>query len=256
MKKKNGIFNNPILRTIYQIFSWLILGILVIAAVFLIYYFISSKVYASKGQKYEPRFSLYTIISASMEPNINIYDVVFTSKVDDPSTLKEGDIITFISTSTLSEGATVTHRIKNVVKTENGYKFRTQGDNNPVADSSLVDSENILGKVIFKSPQVGRLQFLLQTKGGWLIVLLIPAMLIVVFDIGKVIRLSNTKQVLEETLVKSEEERKNKEKEQKEKEAKLKKELQDKFKTKRNKIKEIEEEEEEENIKLPKIKKK
>lgn len=52
------------------------------------YYVISAKVYESKGEKFQPQFSLYTIISTSMEPNILVYDVVFDTKVSNISDLR------------------------------------------------------------------------------------------------------------------------------------------------------------------------
>ena len=200
MTKKNKIFDNPILKMISKVISWTILTLLVLFAGLLIYNIISSKIYEIRGQKYEPEIALYTIISPSMEPNINVYDVVVTKKVKDFSTIKEGDVITFISTSSLGEGLTVTHRVKSVITTDNDIKFRTQGDNNPIPDSALASSNNVLGKVIFKIPWVGHIQFMLQSKGGWLFALLIPAMIVVVYDIVKVIRLSNVKQKVNETV--------------------------------------------------------
>ena len=197
MIKKNGIFNNLIVKTIFKIVSWIILTFLVLIAALLIYNVVSSKIYEIRGKKYEPFISLYTIISPSMEPNINVYDVVITVKETDYSKIKEGDIITFISTSSVGEGLTITHRVKNVINTENGVKFRTQGDNNPIPDSSLVSQENVLGKVVFKIPWLGHIQFILQSKGGWLFALLIPALIIVIYDVVKVMRLSNVKQKID-----------------------------------------------------------
>lgn len=200
MKKRNKKFNNPILKNVTKILSWVLLAFLVLIAGLLIYNIVTSKIYEIRGQKYEPEIALYTIISPSMEPNINVYDVVVTKKVKDFSTIKEGDVITFISTSTLGEGLTVTHRVKEVVKTEDDIKFRTQGDNNKIPDSSLASSKNVMGKVLFKIPWVGHIQFFLQSKGGWLFALLIPAMLIVAYDVYKVIRLSNVKQKVNESI--------------------------------------------------------
>lgn len=198
MKKQSKFFSNPVIKIITKTISWVILAILVLFAGLLIYNIVSSKIYEIRGQKYEPEISLYTIISPSMEPNINVYDVVITKKVRDFSTIKEGDVITFISSSSLGEGLTVTHRVKSIIKTENDIKFRTQGDNNPIPDSALASSSNVLGKVIFKIPWIGHIQFLLQSKGGWLFALLIPAMIVVVYDIVKVIRLSDIKQKVNE----------------------------------------------------------
>ena len=205
MNKKNKLFNNPILKMIAKILSWVLLVLLVLVAGLLIHNIVSSKIYEIRGQKYEPEIALYSIISPSMEPNINVYDVVVTKKVKDFSTIKEGDVITFISTSTLGEGLTITHRVKDVVKTDDDIKFRTQGDNNQIPDSSLASSKNVLGKVLFKVPWVGHIQFFLQSKGGWLFALLIPAMLIVAYDVYKVIRLSNVKQKVNESIKEKEE---------------------------------------------------
>lgn len=229
MKKQNGVFKNPIFKTVTKILSWIVLSFLILLAGLLIYNIVSSKLYEIRGQKYEPELALYTIISPSMEPNINVYDVVVTKKVKDFSTVKEGDVITFVSTSTLGEGLTVTHRVIEVVKTEDDIKFRTQGDNNPIADSSLASSKNVMGKVLFKIPWIGHIQFFLQSKGGWLFALLIPAMAIVIYDVFKVIRLSNIKQKVNNTITdKVEDEELTQKKET------LKKELQDKYE--KNKI--------------------
>ena len=232
MNKRQSIFDNPIFKTVTKILSWFLLSFLVLIALLLIYNIVSSKIYEIKGQKYEPEIALYTIISPSMEPNINVYDVVVTKKVKDPSTIKVGDVITFVSSSSLGEGLTVTHRVKDIVTTEDDIKFRTQGDNNPIPDSSLASSKNVMGKVLFKIPWVGHIQFFLQSKGGWLFALLIPAMIVVAYDIYKVIRLSNIKQKVEEsTREKPTDDKLNERKE------KLKKNLQEKFKASKEKDK-------------------
>lgn len=184
---------------ISKIISWIVLSLLILVATFLVYYVISAKIYEAKGEKFEPVISLYTIISTSMEPNIKVYDVVFDTKTK-AENIKVGDVITFISTSSLSEGMTITHRVTAIVETEKGLQFRTKGDNNITPDSSLVDEAHILGKVAFKLPQLGRVQFLLQSKGGWLFALLIPALGVVIYDVLKVIRLSNAKDKVKSSL--------------------------------------------------------
>lgn len=223
MDKIRNFFNNRIVKTVLKVLSWIVLIFLILLATILIYYVVSSKIYEAKGKKYEPLISLYTIISPSMEPNINVYDVVLTRRVK-PEEIKEGDVITFISSSTLGEGLTITHRVKSVIKTEGDIKFRTQGDNNPIPDSALVTSNNLLGKVVFTIPLLGYIQFMLQSKSGWLFFLLIPAIIVVIYDVVKVIKLSNVKQRLNETL-------KEEEKDEilVEKQEKLKEELKEKF---------------------------
>jgi signal peptidase I len=224
VKNVKDFFNNPLFQMISKIISWTILSLLILIATFLIYYVISAKLYEAKGEKFEPQFSLYTIISSSMEPNILVYDVVFDVKVNNPSDIKVGDVITFISTSSLTDGMTITHRVVGIVETADGLKFKTKGDNNLVPDSALADASKVLGRVAFKLPQLGRVQFLLQSKGGLLFALLIPALGVVIYDVLKVVRLSVVKNKVNDALTPIE---KNKELIQKEEVLKSK--LQQKF---------------------------
>lgn len=78
VKKKTSL--TEIFKFISTIVSWTVFVLLLICAAFLIYYFIAVKVYVAKGSGYEPKFSLYTIITPSMTPNINVYDVVVACK--------------------------------------------------------------------------------------------------------------------------------------------------------------------------------
>ena len=141
----------------------------------------------SKGEN--PPMGLFTIISPSMTGAIDVYDVVFTYKID-TNDLKVGDVITFYSTNSFYQGTPITHRIVDIVNVpETGIMFVTKGDANLEADKERVYPNNVVGKVMFKIPQLGRLQFFLASKGGWLIAILIPSLGIIAYDIFKVIKL-------------------------------------------------------------------
>ena len=68
----------------------------------------------------------YVIISGSMEPNLNIGDIVITKKISKDK-LKEGDIISFRQGQSV-----ITHRIKEVIYTNEGTEYKTKGDNNNI----------------------------------------------------------------------------------------------------------------------------
>ncbi len=183
-----------VLKNIMTIISWVIFTILIIIGALLLYYAVSMRLYATKGDKFEPKFALYTIVSPSMVPNLNVYDTIVDLRVDKKEDIKVNDVITFISTSSISSGMTVTHRVVEIVNDGDGtISYRTKGDNNLTTDSSTAPYENVIGKVWFKIPQLGRLQFFIASKGGWLICVLIPALFIIVKDILKIIKLSNFK---------------------------------------------------------------
>lgn len=214
----NGM--KKVFKTIVSVISWSVLVILLLLATFLAYYFIANKLYASKGEKYEPAIGLYTIVSPSMTPNLKVYDVIVDIKVKKPEDIKVGDIITFISTSSISKGLTITHRVVAIIETENGLEYKTQGDNNLSPDSTTVQFKNILGKVLFKVPQLGRLQSFLSSSYGWLIIVVIPALLIILSDILKIFRLTGAKKKVNEALtteVKKDEREQEKKKEIEEK---------------------------------------
>lgn len=181
-----------ILNYIGKILSYASITILVIIGIFLVYYLISMQK-SRNDSNYKPLVSLYTIISGSMEPTIHVYDVVVNTAVTNPEDIKVGDVITFISTSYISEGLTITHRVQDIKIVNGNYEFVTKGDNNPVADGSTAKFDNVIGKVKFKIPQLGRIQFLVASKAGWFLVVLLPAMGVIIYDVIKLIKLLATK---------------------------------------------------------------
>lgn len=195
--KENYSGFKGIFKFVANVVSWTALVILVLLAIFLAYYTINTRLYASRGEKFEPFISLYTIISGSMEPNIKVWDVVISKKVNSPQSIKVGDVITFTSTSSVSRGMIVTHRVIEVKQTANGYEYRTKGDNNLSPDSSPALYHNVIGKVVLRIPQLGRIQSFLGKKGGWLIVIVIPALFIIVSDILKIFKLTEVKNKIE-----------------------------------------------------------
>ena len=163
------------------------------------YFNLQAKNAREKGEQYTPPFGLYTVISPSMEPNIRVYDVVLSADVNDLEKIKVGEVITFISTSDVSYGLTVTHRVININKNENGeIEFTTKGDSNQKPDDAIVNKNNLIGKVIFRIPQLGQVQFFLATKTGWFIVIFIPALAIIIYDIIKIIKLNVLKKHVNE----------------------------------------------------------
>lgn len=196
-------YNNgkkSIFKTIADVITWTIFVILMLVAVFLIYYVIANNIYARKGERFKPIVSLYTIISGSMLPTIKVYDVVVNLRIDDPSQLHEGDVITFISQSKINYGDTITHRINKITYDNGTYYFTTKGDNNLVPDESPVEFSNIIGKVILKIPQLGQAQFFLLKQGPKLFIVLIPSFGILIYDLLKMLNLFDTKKKVDKSL--------------------------------------------------------
>ena len=184
VKSKTNPFKFIVGVISYAIFIWLML-----VGLTLVVYVADTKIRQSKGDFTPPKYNAYVVLIGSMIPQIQIKDAVITKKVD-ASELKEGDIITFLSSDPRFEGITITHRIiEKSLETNTGEPvYRTKGDNNNVADNALAYDYNVLGKVIFKIPKIGYLQEFLAADGGWIIVILIPCLLVVSYDIVQILK--------------------------------------------------------------------
>ena len=132
-----------------------------------------------------------------MTPNIKVYDVVFVKNVD-TSTLKVNDVITFYSTNAFFGGTPITHRIVEILDVPGtGTMYRVKGDANEDADQEKVLPSNVIGRVMFRIPSLGKLQFFLASKTGWLFAILIPSIIIFIYDIYKLINVIANKNKFE-----------------------------------------------------------
>lgn len=195
-----------ILLSILKLLYYIAIAFVCFIAAVLIYYIISVQIHG-KDENYKPGISIYTIVSPSMTPNINVYDVVVNIRVDDPTKIKVGDIITFKSQASTSEGMTITHRVIAREQLPDGtYEYMTQGDNNPEPDSSYVMFDNIIGKEIITIPALGKVQFLIANKKSWLFLLLIPIAIYLLREIYKLIDLVGLKKKVTKVIEEKEEE--------------------------------------------------
>lgn len=173
----------------YAIFIWLLL-----IGLTLLVYIADIKIRAAKGDNTPPKYNAYVVLTGSMIPEIMPKDVVIT-KQRDAKELEVNDIITFVSSDPRLSNIIVTHRIKNKYydSTTGKYTFQTKGDNNNVEDFSLAQEQNVIGEVIYKIPKLGYIQELLATKGGLIIIVLIPCLTILSYDIVKLCKRAVTK---------------------------------------------------------------
>jgi signal peptidase I len=161
---------------------------------------------------YKPKVSIYTIVSPSMTPNINVYDVVVNVRPEHPNDIQVGDIITYKSTAATSEGMTITHRViaKNQLP-DGTYEYLTQGDNNSEPDSVYVTYNHIIGKEIITIPKVGHIQFLIANQKGWLFLLLIPIAIYLLKEVFKLVDLMGLRSKVKRIVENNEEQPKIKE---------------------------------------------
>lgn len=139
----------------------------------------------------------FVVLSGSMKPNILIGDLIIVKEVD-ANTLQKDDIIAYRDDKDL----VTTHRIINVIKTDEDICFETKGDSNNVKDSSLVCSNDIEGKYIHRIARIGNLILFVQQPLGFGI------MMITILLIGVIIFMISNRKIDKEFAVETEEERK------------------------------------------------
>lgn len=168
MKKTLGVIKSVI--------TWLLL---IFAVAIMLFTFISSST-LDKGNRSLFGYKGYIVLSDSMKAtDFEAGDVVVVKEVD-PSTLKEGDIITFVSKNSASYGETITHKIRRLTTTADGEPgFVTYGTTTNTDDLTVVDYFSVEGKYQFRLPKVGKFFNFLKTVPGYICCILIPFMLFI-----------------------------------------------------------------------------
>lgn len=109
-----------------------------------------------------------TVVSGSMEPELNIGDVVLIK----PNEIYQiNDVVTY-----REENMLVTHRI--VALTDQG--FALQGDANNTIDSRYIKQEEIVGKVVMAIPMIGKIGLWLMTPVGILSVIVVAGIIYII----------------------------------------------------------------------------
>lgn len=104
-----------------------------------------------------------TVLSGSMTGTYDLGDVVVVRPVDTDD-LVVGDVITFQPVS--DDPSLTTHRITAVSYGSAGTTYTTQGDANDAADPRPVVADQVMGRVWYSVPEVGRVS--VWMAGGWL----------------------------------------------------------------------------------------
>lgn len=142
--------------------------IIEIIAIILIYNIILIIISSINGKDFSILgYKAYIVNTNSMEPTIEVGDIVIIKKVK-AEKLNQGDVITFTR-----EGEVITHRITKIETEEKSTQYVTKGDNNNTEDTLKIKYEDIIGKEILTIPQLGKAMQLLDSKIILLIIILI-----------------------------------------------------------------------------------
>lgn len=118
--------------------------------------------------------SSYVVLSNSMAPAIEPGDSVIVGDVT-PEDVEVGDVITF---EREADQPPVTHRVREVIRGEDGLAFRTAGDNNEDPDPGTVPAEAVIGEVWFAIPMVGHVVQFANRPAGAAVIIGLPVALL------------------------------------------------------------------------------
>lgn len=117
-------------------------------------------------------YSIYTIITESMVPKYNVYDMVISKKTNIDQ-IKVGDDVVYQGAEGDFAGKIITHRVvkKETIKDEN--YIHTRGIANNIEDP-LVKENQILGKVVYKSRILSIISKITNNPYGFYFVIFVP----------------------------------------------------------------------------------
>ncbi|WP_267639370.1 signal peptidase I [Haloarchaeobius amylolyticus] len=126
----------------------------------------------------------YVVLTGSMEPAISPGDVVIVTHVD-PTTIGVGDVIIY---ERANMNVPTTHRVVERTTTETGdVAFVTKGDANEDPDSGLVTTSAVIGKISLTLPKVGYVIQFVNSKTGFLALVLVPFGLLILSEVWSLI---------------------------------------------------------------------
>ena len=174
-----------ILSKVWNIFTYIIMGVSLLIMIFTIF---SSAIYESRDASFFG-YRAYVVKTDSMSDTFNANDVIICKKVD-PSSLEEGDIITFISMNNdESYGQNITHKIRRLTETVDGAPgFITYGTTTNVDDKAIVTYNYVLGEYCFAIKGFGEFMLFLKSPIGYVFVILIPFLLLLISQLIHVVK--------------------------------------------------------------------
>lgn len=135
----------------------------------------------SKGYVNCGGYSLFRVVTGSMEPTLPVGTLLLTEQTD-MQDVQMGDIICFQAQESAIFGKMMTHRVVGVHTGADGaLLFETKGDANLAQDGYLVTQTNFVGKVIWYTGAGNVLSSILSfvtNKVGFLACIVLPCFLL------------------------------------------------------------------------------
>lgn len=171
------------MKKVFNIIKTVLVWLVVLLAVSMMIFTVVSVTTFNRNDRSLFGYKMYIVNSDSMAAtDFNAGALILVKEVD-PSTLKEGDIVTFMSQDTDSFGETITHKIRSLTEDAEGNPgFITYGTTTGVDDDTVVTYPYVLGKYESQIPHLGTFFNFLKTTPGYFVCIFVPFMLIILYE--------------------------------------------------------------------------
>ena len=171
------------MKKFWNVASTVLVWVLVVVAVAMMIFTVVSVNTFDRNDRSLFGYKAFIVLSDSMSAtDFDAGDLVLVKEVD-PSTLQPGDIISYVSQNSENYGATITHKIRALTTSPDGYPgFITYGTTTDTDDEGVVTYPFVLGKYEAKLPKVGTFFQFLKTPQGYIVCILIPFLLLILYQ--------------------------------------------------------------------------
>ena len=158
------------------------IGIVVVAVVIMwigIQVVFGTEMLTLEGNQIKVGGPFYVVVSGSMIPVLQVYDIIVIQGHDPFEEVEIGDIIVFDRPS--DHNRVIVHRVVSITN-EDPKTIRTQGDANPGSIPGTdfpITEEEYIGKVAYIIPQLGYVTQILQPPTNYIIIAVVIGIMII-----------------------------------------------------------------------------
>ena len=130
---------------------------------------------------------IFNIVTESMVPEYQVGDILISKSID-PSKIEIGDDVVYMGEVGSFQGKIITHRVIDIEKDGDYYKFHTKGIANEYEDPAVVTADQIYGTIIYKTHILSFISKIINNLYGFYFLIFIPLAVLIIVKIVKIHR--------------------------------------------------------------------
>ena len=126
-------------------------------------------------------YHMYVVVTPSMEPEIQVGDVLISKKYNGGD-LREGDVITYLGRQGDMAGKMITHEIISIQGEGEDERIIAKGIANPDPDPAITRSD-IASVMVYKTVVIGFIYSVISSTWGFWLLVVAPLVILIVSEI-------------------------------------------------------------------------